>query len=412
MNIKDEAQYEIGRLPGYDDTPPKERVIYPPLTTEELLQVLGLTIKSDETNKVIAFLGLLSAYTEDSQLNIAFNAPSSTGKTYIPLEIAALFPKEDVWTGGYCSPTAFFHEIGRINEEGQIVVEFKGRILIFLDMPNPQVVQKLRPVLSHDTREISVKVTDTQKSVGLRTKNVIMIGFPVVVFCSAGLKFNEQEATRFFLLSPEISQEKIRAAIHEKVLKESHPDGYRSVLENNAARANLIKRIVAIKDEGITSITIPCHEKIRDTFLSNRTMLKPRDARDIAKILALTKIFALLNLWDRTRDGTTIAANEDDADNALRLWEDIRKPQEYNLSPYVYGVYENIILPLFEAQTSRQGVYREEIARKHQEIYERPLLDWQLRREILPMLTTAGLIVQEPDQYDRRRMIIRLPDTK
>ncbi|MDD4940493.1 MAG: hypothetical protein PHE65_01140 [Candidatus Omnitrophica bacterium] len=410
MNIKDEAQYEIGRLPGYDDAPPKERVIYPPITTDELLQVLGLTIKSDEANKVITFLGLLSAYTEDSQFNIAFNAPSATGKTYIPLEIAALFPNEDVWTGGYCSPTAFFHEIGDENENGQIVVEFKGRILIFLDMPNPQVVQKLRPVLSHDTREISVKVTDKKKSEGLRTKNVVMVGFPVVVFCSAGLRFDEQEATRFFLLSPEVSQEKIRAAVYEKVRKEAHPEGYRVALESNPARAALRQRIAAIKEEDITEIMIPCHEAVRDGFLEDRKLLKPRDARDVGKVLALTKVFALLNLWDRPRDGSVISANEEDVANAFRLWEVIRKPQELNLPPYVYDMYINIILPMLKGQPFQSGIYRQEIMRKHYEVYERSLPEWQLRREILPALEQASLIIQEPDPNDRRKTIIKAPE--
>ena len=51
---------------------------FKPLTTEELLETLGLTIKRDEINKLLTFLAQLSAYTEDSQLNISFNAPSSS----------------------------------------------------------------------------------------------------------------------------------------------------------------------------------------------------------------------------------------------------------------------------------------------------------------------------------------------
>lgn len=83
---------------------------FKPLTPEQLNKILGITIKKDEENKLITFLCMLTAYTEDAQFNISFNAPSSSGKSYIPTEIAELFPSDDVITVAYCSPTAFFHD--------------------------------------------------------------------------------------------------------------------------------------------------------------------------------------------------------------------------------------------------------------------------------------------------------------
>jgi hypothetical protein len=76
--------------------PPVDTSRFEPLTAKDLIEILGLTIKRDEINKLVTFLALLSAYTEESQLNISFNAPSSTGKSFIPTEIAKLFPPEDV----------------------------------------------------------------------------------------------------------------------------------------------------------------------------------------------------------------------------------------------------------------------------------------------------------------------------
>ena len=85
---------------------------FPPLSIDQLNEILGLTIKSDNNNKIITFLSLLSAFTDNNQFNISFNAPSSSGKSYIPLEISSLFPKEDVRCIGHASPTSFFHEEG------------------------------------------------------------------------------------------------------------------------------------------------------------------------------------------------------------------------------------------------------------------------------------------------------------
>ena len=43
---------------------------------------------------------------------------------------------------------------------------------------------------------------------------------------------------------------------------------------------------------------------------------------------------------------------------------------------------------------------------KHYQVYGRPVADWQLRQQILPMLETAGLIIQEKDPNDKRKLLI------
>ena len=52
------------------------------------------------------------------------------------------------------------------------------------------------------------------------------------------------------------------------------------------------------------------------------------------------------------------------------------------------------------------GLSRQEILQKHFAVYGRMLDTNQLRQQILPMLETAGLIVQEADQNDKRKMLI------
>ncbi|MGQ9469816.1 MAG: hypothetical protein ACUVTD_08395 [Nitrososphaerales archaeon] len=95
----------------------KERQAIKHLEIEGLLNILGTTIKHDNTNKLITFLCMLSAYTENSQFNVSFRAPSSTGKSYIPIELAQYFPQEDVILIAYSSPTAFYHDAGTWNEK-------------------------------------------------------------------------------------------------------------------------------------------------------------------------------------------------------------------------------------------------------------------------------------------------------
>jgi len=389
--------------------PSKE--VFAPMYKEELLTILGQTIKRDDVNKLITFACELTAYTEDGQFNISFNAPASTGKSYLPIEIAAFFPPEDVSIIGYCSPTAFFHDSGLsvTVEDGLIVIHLDRKIIIFLDQPHDLLLQHLRPLLSHDRKNIPIKITDKTKASGLRTKNILLRGFPAVIFCTARLKIDEQEATRFILLSPELTQEKIRDAMHLKLNKEGNREAYQKTLSDNPLREKLKERIRAIRDEHIDHVIIPSMSKIERFFMEDGRILRPRYLRDISRVVSLTKAFALLNLWHRDRRDSTIVANNDDVEQALTLWKSISQSQELNLSPYVFSIYNDIIVPLcLSSEHTGYSTTRQEVMKKHFKLYERPLPDGQLRKEILVMLETAGLIVQERDQTDRRKTLIYL----
>jgi hypothetical protein len=386
--------------------------LFKPLSSKELVDILGLTIKKDAENKLITFLCELSAYTENSQFNISFNAPSSTGKSYIPTEIAIIFPEEDVIEIGYCSTTAFFHDVGEYDKEKKgYLVDLSRKILIFLDQPHTQLLERLRPLLSHDKKEIVLKITDKSQKFGLKTKNVLLRGFPSVIFCSAGLKIDEQEGTRFLLLSPETSQEKIREAIYEKIKKEADNTAYKKMLDSNPERKLLKDRILAIKQENIKEIKIGAPEKIKERFFGKAKMLKPRHPRDIGRLISIIKSSALLNLWFRERSGSTIIANEEDIDEAFKIWDTISESQELNLPPFIFNLYKEVILPIWEEKVHAQnlgtvGITRQEIVQKNYRTNGRLMPDWQLRLHIIPMLENAGLIKQEADPNDKRKILI------
>jgi len=107
------------------------------LTPEEIIDILGLTIKHDEENKLSTLLCLILTYTDGSQFNISFNAPSSTGKSYIALEISALFPKEDLIKLGKCSPNAFYHEQGIYDKEKNTITVDLSKNPELRNAPNP-----------------------------------------------------------------------------------------------------------------------------------------------------------------------------------------------------------------------------------------------------------------------------------
>ncbi|MSU54530.1 MAG: hypothetical protein EXS48_01660 [Candidatus Staskawiczbacteria bacterium] len=389
-----------------EEEKPQEKIepkVFPLITKEEVLDILGLSIKSDEHNKLATFLCMLSAFTDSSQFNIAFSAPSSSGKSYIPLEIAKLFPS--VQSFGYASPTSFFHD-NTEKKDDEFIVDLERKILLFLDMPHYELLEKIRPVLSHDEKVITVRITDRSKR-ALRTKKILVKGYPAVIFCSTKLGMDEQEFTRFLVLSPESDQEKIRESIIQRIKKESDNKAYDEWLESDHRRKELKERILAIKETYIKDIKIESDlsKEIEDIFLKQK-FLKPRNSRDVSRLISFTKSFALLNLWERKIDGEgIIIATKEDLNNALFIWEKIFKSQELNLPPYILELYEKVVLPLFENGVIL--VNRQEILKKHSEVYGRPLYDGQLRKEILPMLENAGFIVQEQDQQDKRNRLVK-----
>lgn len=387
-----------------------------PLSREELRRILGITIKHDDTNKEITFKSGLTAYTEESQCSVSFRSLSSLGKSYIPIELSELFPNEDIVMIAYASPTAFFHDSGEWDDERKaLIINLERKILIFLDQPHDQLLQRMRPLLSHDKRELLLKITDRGERKGLRTKNVIIRGFCVVIFCTGSLKIDEQEATRNFILSPESTQEKIREGIYLKAEKKANPSAFQEKLDQNPERELLKKRIRAIKQEKIRHVIIKNHKEVANRFLEKRDTLKGKHMRDIERLFALIQSSALLNLWNRKRnDARDIFANEEDVESGFQLYEEIAESQEIGIPPFIYMVYKDVIEPLYlefnsENTVDPTGLTRKQIMTKYREVYSRPVADWFLRQEILNSLESAGLITQESDPNDRRKMLVYLP---
>jgi hypothetical protein len=134
--------------------------------------------------------------------------------------------------------------------------------------------------------------------------------------------------------------------------------------------------------------------------------LKSRSTRDVARFINLVKASALLNLWsrERTSDGAIIA-NYEDIEQALKLWQTIAEAQEFNLPVYVFNVFKEVILPVLKAKDGRT---RQEIIREHKSVYGNSLADWQLQKNILPLLEAATLIFQGKDPSDNRNMLVYL----
>lgn len=432
------------------------------LSLNHLSDILSTTIKGDKVNSKVLFLGTLLNYTEEDQQNIAFTAPSSTGKSYLALEIVQYFPEEDVEKHDYASPKSFFWEKGELvdaetgigliqrdqfikdyidswekenpkpkarrgvgdwrDDRQQIRLEAKQawedidkiykvdlerKILVFKDQPHAELLAMLRSLLSHDEKEMRNKIVDKSEGGGNKTRHIWVIGYPTCIFATASFIQEEQEQTRFFILSPEVEQNKIRQAI--QLLGEKLGDRPKFVngLEQNEARRMLKERVKLIKEANIKEIIIDPNlvEITVSRFLKEHPRLSPRHMRDFPRLISLIKGHALLNQFNRQGDGTRIWANEADVEEGYNLYDEISESNELGLPPIVYKFYMEKLKPVLDT-----GAYmmRQEENRLYHEMYNIMIGDEKLK-EMNELLSAAGLVIEDVNPKDRRFKIIYSP---
>ncbi len=385
------------------------------MTLQDVVNTLSLTIKHDDDNKLITFLCMLSAYTDSSQINVSFNAPSSTGKTFTATQVANLFPAADKIELSGASPTSFFHSRGVYDKERDAkIVSLERKILLLYEQPNPITQERLRAVLSHDQRELNYRITDKDKKGANRTVNVVLRGFPATVFCSAGMRLDEQETTRAILLSPEVTTEKIRAGIDAQIRRGADKAKHDALIEADPGRIALKNRILAIKREQVDDIIVPNPEDIMRRFNDRFKKAKPRHMRDADHLMNLIKAATLLNVWHRRQPDGMIVASQSDIDQVFELWGRLIESQDMNVPPSVMAIYKMYILPAFAEKLSNPectedmekrliGLSTEELIAYHFRKEGTPLNDEQLRKQVLPQLKASGMIVrQKPEKGDKR----------
>ena len=375
-----------------------------PTTFEEVAQVLGSTIRHDFATKLILFCADLLTFTDQDQINIVMSGESSGGKSYNALEVAGYFPKDALIIIATASPTAFFHDQGVWDQDqGVLRVDLEGKIVVFLDQPHYMLMERLRPLASHDQRDLLYKITDRSKKGNLRTKNVLLHGYPTLIFCAAKLTLDEQEKTRVIMLSPETGAAKLAESIRLKIAKDADRTRWKEWLESHPRRRWLKARIEALRLAKIREIMVPSEDELYERFTAKHVRLNPRHQRDISRIVGLIKAHALLN-WAQRETSTPgqIKANEEDIEAGFNLYELIAKPNELGVPPQVYEIYENVIAPLL----NDTGVTRQGILTRFYQVYGRSLDEQKLRKEIIPALEASGLIREESDPGDKRRILI------
>lgn len=381
------------------------------LKVEDIADTLDLTIKNNRVNKVIALLGMLLAYTEDSQLNIMFNAQSSTGKTYITMEVSKYFPPQDVKIYGRTSKTAFYYNesLMKVDEKGISFIDLERKILVFAEQPDMQLLENLRSFLSHDMKLTPFIVTNKGKNGRNTARESYLRGFATVLFCSANLRIDEQEQTRALLLSPESTEETVRAGVDLSIARNSDKGAYLKRLNGDEARRQLMDRILYIKSLNVDQIDIEDSDYLKKCFFEKRRSMPPRTQREIGHFISLVKGMALVNAPFRMQNGR-IVATKTDVNEAMKLWKVIGEAMFYGVPPQALEFYKKFILAAFnkanEGLAKKKGITYDQIAAEYfEQTGSYPNLD-MVRKMYIPALKCASLISYDKDDDDRRQMLV------
>ena len=257
---------------------------------------LKKTVKcEDALIRQILYTGF-STYVEDDPINLGILAPTSEGKTYAITESLQYFPDEDVVYIGQMSPKVLVRqkgilvdkktgepikdklqelrtkfrelkkkfrklsrkdidekenindeiekteeEIRKLFENSKTLIDLRGKILVFLEPPQHELWNLLKPILSHDKKEIEFPFVDKTANSNAETKDVVVRGWPSCIFCSAKDEskweiWNEIKS-RILVTSPNMIPQKY---------KES-----KKLISQSKGLPNLIQQQIIISDEEI-----------------------------------------------------------------------------------------------------------------------------------------------------------------
>lgn len=191
---------------------------------EPIRDYLRSFIKMDDELIEHLLKACFSAETNDP-LNLVVIAPTSEGKTFSIVRVTSLFP--NAITFDDASSKSFFYDNGvLVDKDGRPIqteldqinadaekdnrmmsnaekkrdlrdkrrfllvgsmtrINFDGKILVFLDAPRHDLWAALKPLLSHDKRQMLYQTVDKSGQGSTRVRKILLEGWPASVFATA-----------------------------------------------------------------------------------------------------------------------------------------------------------------------------------------------------------------------------------
>jgi len=371
-----------------------EELLRDPEILQKILKASERQLTKDEDLRTLEILVMASVFGP-SPLNLNLSQVWSSGRTAISVAMADLLPEGNAWLLGGLSPTALTHERGEWDEkERAFVVNLDKKLLVFLENPDPKTLQKLRPLLSHDRREIMYRYTDRTPKGSLRTMTSVLRGWPGVIFCGLQMPATEEYSSRWITASPDVTKDKIGAVIDRSGQEMKTPKQFEKGEEFDVVRAGF-----QILGEGERWKVVAKFGDLVSKYFRKKyptDMRRFKQFRDL--IFAVTTLHAFRR--NKDEDGNLIAELKDIeiANGLLGLIE----------TTSVHGVGRHLLdyhraLKDLKEEKGIPSISYDQATIAYRRLRERPISKEGLLKGWLKPLEEAGLIDFEEDPEDKRR---------
>jgi hypothetical protein len=409
---------------------------------------------------------MLSAYS-NNPLNLGIIAPTSEGKSYPVIQVADFVPKSDIWKIGAMSTKVLVRQKGILvdknnepiedrlwklkasnkaagNDENKrrelqkklnqlldgagTLIDLSNKILLFLEPPHRELWSLIKPILSHDDREIEFPYVDRIEGVGLVVKRIVVRGWPACIFCSARDESSWQVwpeiESRFLIVSPNMNKQKYFESNVLIAQRKGLPNIVQQKLIISDEDKELAKEcFLYLRDEiqqrsagGVTgkssTVWIPFGQLLAEILPSN----KGSDSRSTNRIFALLNIIPLTKAHLRPKLvyglELLVVATLEDLREVLHITQDVTGMPVYKLK-----FYKEIFLPLFRSKgapdVGGEGKVERTIAITSREICDyynstkdvKPITVDNLKKTFLDELLNHGYIEQETSAVNAKQNI-------
>jgi hypothetical protein len=459
---------------------------------EFIINTVKKEVKRDDVLiRQVLYTGL-STYTFDPQ-NLAINSPTSEGKTYTTQKVLQYFPEDDVWSIGNMSDKALIRQKGiLINSKGESIekridelkdelrnttratitiepkdddedkpqmsisdlverkkaeikkklntllddastlINLQGKIILFLEPPGKGVLNLIKPILSHDKLEISYPYTAKNENSGQWvTRNVIVRGWPSVIFCST--KDESQWETwpeiqsRFLITSTNMNEEKVHDGNLLIAQRKSLPEAIKQKLivsdkDRDPAKKSVsylkswINRLFIVNNadhEHPNIVWIPYHEILANALPHN----KGTDNRAANRIFSFLNIVASTKVHHRPnlvygKERLVIAELEDLGEVLHITQKNISGIPSYKVdfyTDYFTPLYESKIAPDINTKNGKEediiAVTTSQLCQYYKQKSGKPITSDSIRKTYLNELINNGYVDYQDSKIDGHQKI-------
>ena len=441
----------------------------PDITNKEYFEFVVKTTKKTvrQEDALIRQIHLTALSADmDDPLNLGILAPTSEGKTYPVVESLKYHPQDKIWYIGSMSPKVLVRQKGvlvdkdnksikskirelriQINKEkddykreqlkeqlsdlyseSRHLIDFTGITLIFLEPPDYDLWELIKPILSHDKLETSHDYVDNDKPRTLdgdKVQKVITRGFPACIFCSARDESNwsmwPEIQSRFLITSPNMTKEKYE----ESTLLIAQKKGLPSFIQNQVIVSNkdieLAKQCVQYIKQELKKLTeskidvwIPYYDRLARAIRTD----KGTDVRNNGRIFDLLNIIPLIKFNNRQRlcinRNVSIIATLEDLSDVLSITQNLN-----GLPPYKMRFFKEVFYSLYKSkrgpdkskdgtkEENEEAVTTSQLKDEYKSKFGKIITVDSLKKTFLNELHNNGFIEEEDSIIDKRYKIYK-----